>query len=584
MPHCGMHGWKVYAFVARRASGLLLAAHALARLRRVPLVLPNEQAGRLFHPSESGWRGINQPEAGKPPTLQSRFQSHTKPPSPRLRKSRVRSTEGKPAALCYYHAVLDYGNLQRALKESPLASRLPALGLQGYIVGGFIRDALLGLQPGEVDIVLEGDYENGLAELAKAFHDEPFALGGRFRTHRIVTPDGTLDISPVMGRARNDDLLRRDFTVDALALPFGGFADSAKNILDMAGGLDDLETHRIAAINENNLIDDPLRILRAFRLMVQLGFEIEADTAQLLELHAGKIAEPAPERIREELMLMLNRPDAYRGLEAMDEARVLGALFPELEELRDSQQNSYHHLPVLAHSLEAVRQLEHVLRTGEGLEAETFGALAVEMQEVVSPPATKAALTKLSLLFHDLGKPETSTVQDNGKITFYGHQVAGAEKAAPVFARLRMSNRECDMLQLLIEEHLRVGFYCNSHPPPPKLIYRFLRKLGDAAAMSCLHAVADARAVRGPDAPEDFVRVHEETIGLILHQRYFARELAEPTPLLTGEEIMAVAGISSGPRVGELKELLLEAQVEGSVKTREEAEKFVSCNAGIPLV
>lgn len=480
--------------------------------------------------------------------------------------------------------MLDYDNLQRALKESPLAARLPALGLQGYIVGGFIRDALLGLVPGEVDIVLEGDYEAGLAALAKAFHGEPFALGGRFRTYRIVTGEGTLDISPLIGKARNDDLLRRDFTIDALALPFSEYANAREGIIDAAGGLDDLENRRITAICEKNLVDDPLRILRAFRLMVQLEFDIEPDTAHLLELHAPKISEPAPERVREELMLMLNRPDAYRGLVAMDDAHVLCALFLELEELRDSEQNSYHHLPVLAHSMEAVRQLEHVLRTGEGIEAETFGALEVELQEVVSPPATKAALTKLSLLFHDLGKPETSTVQDNGKITFYGHQTAGAEKAAPVFARLRMSNRECEMLHLMIEEHLRVGFYCNSHPPPPKLIYRFLRKLGDAAAMSCLHAVADARAVRGPDAPEDFVRVHEETIGLILHQRYFARELAEPTPLLTGDEIMAAAGMPSGPRIGELKELLLEAQVEGSVKTHDEALEFIRSNASPPLV
>jgi poly(A) polymerase len=481
--------------------------------------------------------------------------------------------------------VFDFENLQRALKESPLASRLPALGLQGYIVGGFIRDALLGIPtPQDVDIVLEDHYEDGLIALAKAFHNEPFALGGRFHTHRMVVREGTLDISPMQSRSRNDDLLRRDFTVDALALPFSEYANAQESIIDVSGGLDDLRDGRIAAINENNLIDDPLRVLRAFRLMVQLEFDIEAETALLLELHAGKLSEPAPERIREELMLMLNQPDAHRGLTAMDEAKVLSALFPELEDLRNSMQNSYHHLPVLAHSIEAVRQLEHVMRTGEGLEADVYGALSAEMEEVVSPPATKAALTKLSLLFHDLGKPDTSAVQDNGKITFYGHQAAGAEKAAPVFARLRMSNRECEMLQLLIEEHLRVGFYCNSHPPPPKLIYRFLRKLGDAAAMSCLHAVADARAVRGPDAPEDFVRVHEETIGLILHQRYFARELAEPTPLLTGEEIMAAAGMPSGPRIGELKELLLEAQVEGAVKTRDEAVEFIRNNTEHPLV
>jgi poly(A) polymerase len=467
--------------------------------------------------------------------------------------------------------VPDYANLRRCLKRCPLASRLPALGLQGYLVGGFIRDALLGLQPHEVDIVLN--------VLSQAFHEEPFALGGRFRTHRMALPEGMLDISPVMGKKRADDLLRRDFTINALALDFAHFAAPDKNLLDPAGGIEDLRRKHITVICENNLIDDPLRILRAFRLLVQLGFTLEKTTSRLIELHAHKLPQSAPERIREELMLMLNRPDSHRGLLVMDALGVLGALFPEVEAMRNAEQNSFHHLPVLAHSLEAVREMEYVLATGEGLEEQVHAALITEMEEVVSPPATKAALTKMSLLFHDLGKPETAAVQENGKRTFYGHQTVGAAKAAPAFARLRLSNRENEMLLLLIEEHLRVGFYCNQAPASNKLIYRFGRKLGDATAMSCLHALADARATRGPDVTPAFVKVHEDVANQILHQRYFAHELAEPEPLLTGDEIMRVAGLPAGPRIGELKEMLLEAQVEGSVGTREEAEKFVRRNA-----
>jgi tRNA nucleotidyltransferase/poly(A) polymerase len=477
--------------------------------------------------------------------------------------------------------VLDYDNLRRTLQDSPIASRLPALGLQGYLVGGFIRDALLGAHPREVDIVLEGDYEDGLSKLSKAFRGDPFSLGGRFRTYRMALAQGMLDISPVMGDRRADDLLRRDFTVDALALDFAHFAAPEGRVIDLAEGCADLARRHITAISEKNFVDDPLRILRAFRLMVQLGFTVEDDTAQLILLHAAKLPHSAPERIREELMLMLGKPDAHRGLKEMDALGVLGALFPEVEQMRDTGQNSFHHLPVLAHSLEAVRQAEHILATGEGFDEDVYKKLAEEMQETVSPPANKAAILKLSLLFHDLGKPDTAMMQENGKITFYGHQSVGADKAEPVFERLRLSNRESEMLRLLIEEHLRVGFYCNNPPPSPKLIYRFGRKLGDATAMSCLHAVADARATRGPDIPQDFVRVHEEVAGLILRQRYFADEIAKLEPLLAGDEIMRATGLPSGPRIGELKELLLEAQVEGAVGTREEAEAFVQRRASI---
>jgi poly(A) polymerase len=131
------------------------------------------------------------------------------------------------------------------------------------------------------------------------------------------------------------------------------------------------------------------------------------------------------------------------------------------------------------------------------------------------------------------------------------------------------------LLLLLIEEHLRVGFYCNEPQLPPKLIYRYHRKLGDVTVMSCLHALADARATRGPDAGGEFLEKHEEVVNAILWHHYFGKELVEPIPLLNGDDIMAATGLPEGPKIGLIKEALLEAQVEGTVKTADQAKDFV---------
>ncbi len=482
------------------------------------------------------------------------------------------------AFLCYYQAMHDFANLTRCARYHPALSQLPDTGLSGYLVGGFIRDALLGRDLGDVDLVLEGDYEAGLAALAKALGREPFRLGDRFRADRFALPYGMVDVAPLQGKNREEDLLRRDFTINAIAVGLGDLGGelSQETLIDPAQGLEDLAAGRLVAISEKNLLDDPLRILRAFRFMVQLGFSIEEATGSLLSVHAGKLTQAAPERIREELMLMLRCDGAAGGLNAMDAAGVLTALFPEIEQMRGFSQNEYHHLPVLEHSLECVRELEHILLSGEGLADDVRHHVLNEMREVVSPPATRAALTKLALLFHDIGKPQTAQQQEDGKLTFYGHQGVGRSIASAAFQRIRLSNQERDLLELLIEEHLRIGFYCNDLPVSNKLIYRYCRKLGEATAMSCLHALADARATRGEAVSGQFVAEHEEVANAILWHLYVGKDISEPTSLLTGEEIMELTGLPEGPRIGELKEALLEAQVEGLVRTREDAERFIA--------
>jgi len=347
------------------------------------------------------------------------------------------------------------------------------------------------------------------------------------------------------------------------------------DVVDCFGGIDDLVSREITAISEKGLREDPLRMLRAFRFALELSFTIEPVTLKIIELRGNEIAGVAGERIREELLKILNHRACFPVLQEMEKVGLISSLFPEVDVMRDVTQNEYHHLPVFEHSLECVKEFESLSEKWDGLRQELHSPVSEHLSEVVTPPGTRSALLKLALLFHDIGKPATREVQADGKVTFYGHQKVGRDIAEPILDRLRMSAREKYLVLLLIEEHLRVGFYCNESPITPKLIYRFERRLGDAAVMSAVHALADARATRGPAANELFQRTHLEVVNEILWHHFFGKEITEPIPLLTGDDIMRVTGIPESPRIGELKEALLEAQVEGKVKTRKDAELFV---------
>ncbi len=473
---------------------------------------------------------------------------------------------------------LDFDKLFLEISRNEIIEKLKfALPPKCYLVGGFIRDSLLGRKSSDIDIIVEGEIDLAVKSAELAFNTSAFNLGERFRTQRLIIDDFTVDFSPLYGSSIVSDLLRRDFSVNAIAIPLMKSRDALtrEDLIDPARGLESLENGEICVISENNFREDPVRLLRAFRFMAELGFSIEDNTQLLICHHANLIPSSPAERIREEVLLTLNNSHSFPSVKLMSELGVLEALFPQISNMRDVTQNEYHHLPVYEHSLECIRQLEALAEGWDGIKPEMANKLTEHFSETVTPPGTRFALVKLALLFHDLGKPKAREVQVDGKVTFYGHQSVSAELARPILENLRMSGRERDLVLLLIEEHLRVGFYCNEAPISPKLIYRYERKLGDATVMGAIHALADARATRGPAGGEEFQRVHQEVVNEILWHHFFQTDVTAPVSILSGDEIMDLTGLPRGPKIGELKEALLEAQVEGKVKTREEAEAFI---------
>ncbi len=473
---------------------------------------------------------------------------------------------------------LDFERLTQELAKDAFIQKLTGvLGENAYLVGGFIRDCLIGRRANDIDLVIAGDFESAVKRASSRLGVSAFSLGERFCSKRLSLPGKTIDFAPVYGSSIVEDLLRRDFGINALAVPLTACGGKIREevIVDPSGGLIDLAKGEISAVSEKALIEDPVRILRAFRFMAELEFKLEEITETLLQLHADELTHSPGERIREELLFTLNQPNCFPALKLMDELGILEVVFPELTGLRGVTQNEYHHLPVYEHSLECVRELEVLFHRWEGIKEELHQPLAEHLSEVVNPPGTRFALTKLALILHDVGKPLTREEQTDGKITFHGHQKVGRDLAKPALERLRMGTRERDLILLLIEEHLRVGFYCNEVELTPKLIYRYENKLGDATVMGAVHALADARATRGTAGDEKFQATHTQVVNEILWHHFFDKGITSPSALLDGNEIMDVTGFPPGPVIGRLKETLLEAQVEGEITTREEAISFV---------
>jgi tRNA nucleotidyltransferase/poly(A) polymerase len=462
----------------------------------------------------------------------------------------------------------------------------------GYLVGGSLRDALLGRPLTDLDLAVSGDP----ASLARALADR---LGGHFvlldaqrGIARVVRDEGPVRIIDVAA-LRGDihaDLGERDFTIDALAAPIDALtARGPVAVLDPHGGLPDLESGVVRLVSERALVDDPLRLLRAVRLAAQLDFRLAPETADSIRRHAGRIGQAAAERQRGELARCFATPRASPSLRLMDDLGLLERLFPEVTAGRGVTQPKEHYWDVFDHAIETVAALDFMLAEEEpatgGREARFWRALwdalaflpglREHLREEVSEGRSRATLLKLAALLHDVAKPEARAPDATGRIRFFGHAEQGAETARRVLRRFRYSRREVELVATMVEEHLRPGQLGQQGPPSRRALFRFFRDTGEAAESILLLSLADHLAARGPRVRIDGWRRHVAYIAHVLGRRHEEEDIVRPPRLLTGDDLMAALSIGPGPEVGRLLAALEEAQASGEIAGREDALAFV---------
>ncbi len=448
------------------------------------------------------------------------------------------------------------------------AARAALAGSGAWIVGGAVRDAMLGRGVVDVDLAVPGGEEDAARAVARAASAAAFRLSEEFATWRVADRDGawTVDIAPLRGGSIETDLAARDFTVNAIAVPLGG-GEAA----DPHGGRGDLEARLLRAVGERSFADDPLRLLRAARIAAQLGFEIEAGTVSLARSQAARASEAAGERQLAELRMLVAGPDPLRGLRLMDDLGVTAAVLPELDDLHGVEQNPYHHLDVHGHTLAVLDALLTIEAAPADALGEHGGAVAALLAEPLADELSHGGALRLAALFHDLGKPQTRTVNAEGRVLFFGHDAAGAEIVSQICERLRASRRLRDFLRALTLDHLRLGFLVHSRPLGRRQVYDYLLATDPYSVEVTVLTVADRLATQGPRTRREAIDAHLELAREMLAEALEWHREGPPRPPLAGDDLAEALGIEPGPQLGRLLEELAAARFAGEVETRADA-------------
>jgi putative nucleotidyltransferase with HDIG domain len=451
----------------------------------------------------------------------------------------------------------------------PLAAARAALeGEPAWLVGGAVRDRLLGRVTTDLDVVLAGDPRAAAHRLARATGAAPFSLSDAFGAWRVVAPGGAwqVDLVPLRDGDLSADLAARDFTINAIAEPLAGGEP-----VDPHGGAADLAARRLRMVGARALADDPLRTLRAVRLAVELDLAIEPATGAAVTRHAPELELVSPERVFAELKRIVVAPAVLRGMELLGAHGLTDVVLPELIALRGVEQNVFHHADVYGHTLEvldAVAALERdPARAGLAEQAPATGAL---LSEPLADGLSRGGAMRFAALLHDAAKPQTRGMRPDGRVTFIGHDEEGAELARRVLRRLRASERLGDYVAALTLHHLRLGFLVHERPLSRRSVWRYLEATSPYAADVTVFTVADRLATRGRNA-EPAIAAHLDLAREMLGHAYDRRRRAPEAPLVRGDELAAELGIAPGPELGRVLAALEEDRFAGEIATREDA-------------
>ena len=460
-----------------------------------------------------------------------------------------------------------------AVLQHPVVCRVRNLsgrmGGSAYLVGGAVRDLLLtGELPLDLDFTLINCQAN---ELAKTLADEDAGhlvpLDWEFGIHRVVFDDGiVVDLANALDNDLHVDLARRDLTINALALNV-----VTGELVDLFHGQTDLGTGLIRMVSEFNLLDDPLRMLRVFRIAATVQAKrIDDATLAVVRQNAARIWESAAERVQYEFLRMLSVETCFPYLKEMADCGLLEVLIPDLTPMRTIGSSGFHHLGLFDHTMELVRQAERLID-------ECPAKTQAWVRQPFTPSVTRFGLIKLGCLLHDIGKPATMGTREDAvhgqRLTFYGHEEVGEQMADPLLKRWKVSNEIRAYIKKLIRWHL---YPCQFGPDAArKSNLKFYRRMGEDTPDVVLLALADRHSACGDWLSQEDVDASHR-VHLWLMENYEAEEPVLQQPrLLNGNDVMQTLNIGPGPHLKEMLDALQEAQQLNDISTPEEAKAWL---------
>jgi len=467
-------------------------------------------------------------------------------------------------------------------------------GLDGYLVGGSVRDALLNREGKDTDVLIPGIDETMANSIATTMDGHVIPLDPQQRVFRIILPSTNsdnysdpyrLDISDLPDDIEKN-LERRDFTIDAMAVKLADttLEPASWRVIDPTGGRNDLKHGFVRAVNDQVINQDPIRGLRGIRLAAELGFQITHQTVGIITSGSHLIVECSPERIRDEFLRVLAAPNVGDQIAMLSKTGLLDAIIPELSVARGVSQPKEHYWNVYDHSLQAVTMSELVLTKGFRNSNEAGKLIpwkpwfTTYFEQLASDGHTRNTWLRVAALLHDVGKPQTKTIEANGKIRFFGHPTVGLEITNAILRRLRVSNHGIDMIGKMVEEHLRPGQISQKgEMPTNRAIYRYFRQMDNVAIDTLYLNFADFLAARGPALPMDEWTKHCARIAYTIEQGTGeALHSEKPPRLLDGHDVMKAFSLTPGPTLRPLLDLVEEAQAVGTITTRNQAFELLA--------
>ena len=462
-----------------------------------------------------------------------------------------------------------------------------------HLVGGAVRDLVLGRPVNDFDFVVPTQSLELAKKVRHQLHAVGFTLDDERQTGRVILNQGKpneiiLDFVIYTGGSLFEDAKNRDFTINTLLLDL----KQPEEVIDLLGGLADLDDKVLKVASPHSMQLDPLRILRGIRFERTFNLEIELQTESLMREAAVGLAQVSGERIRDELFKILAQSDIAEAFRLIDRLGALAPVFPELAAIR-LQPAIYPHVhPLWEHTLQVITYLEVLLgslanpvggNTAIYMQPakEMLAQYAEQVQDLLSQPIQagrpRRSLLMLAALYHDVGKPLTQTQDEKGRFHFYGHDKAGSELMEKRARALMLGKEEVGYLSLLVSQHMRIHHF--SKPGielTDRAVYRYFRDLGAAGVDNALLSLADTLAAFEDTLPMEAWKREVDAVGKLLAAWFNRQEaLIQPPKLLDGQDLQRIFGLEPSPLLGEILEALREAQAAGEVSDEKGAIDFV---------
>ncbi|EOD01068.1 CCA tRNA nucleotidyltransferase [Caldisalinibacter kiritimatiensis] len=441
-----------------------------------------------------------------------------------------------------------------------------------YVVGGYVRNLILNTPSEDIDCVISERVEEVVNTFADRLSKKVISLGEEDKLYRIVDKNNNIqiDFTSMKGNSIEQDLFKRDFTLNSLAVDVYDLDNYKDKIIDPTNGLEDINNGIIRHVYDDAFIDDPIRMLRAVRFMSEFNFRLHDSTKRLINKHKSHIKKMPGERITQELFKILNNKNTSYYFHFMEkELDILQEVFPEIIEMRDVGECKYHVVDSLTHSLYTLEVIEDIIYADNYFEEHIRRAYENHVNEEISSNHSRLSLIKMGAFFHDIGKPSAKKVDKTGRVRFRGHEITGAEIVKSIAERLRLSIKERDLLYKYVSKHMYPLVIYKSNDVSGKTLYKMFSELKNDTLDILLISLADIIATRKLlDPKEDMGKYKVFTEYLANNYLTRFKDIEKISDVITGREILENFQLDEEVMIGDILEEVKKAIYNGKVSRR----------------